>query len=549
MMTKHVDVFKKEPAQRTSHFRVAHKQLCAQQSTVKVAITAQEQVTLLSLKVANMAIRKHRPYTEGDFLADVFQETANTLYANSPVAQRLLTDVPLSANTFMRRVEALSGDLLQQAVDDIKKAECWAVGLDESCDVTDSSQLCVIGRYPAGRTIREEFLALLPLRTHSRGIDVYNAFIAFCDKMQLPITTLCHVATDGGPAMIGSESGFVNLLKRDRPNLTSVHCIVHREALAAQTIPEELNGTMNVAIDAVNFIKARALNRRLFRELCDEQGEDYRELVMHTAVRWLSKGNMLHRLFILRDSVLQFLEEQRSDLKEAFSDVLFLCKLGFLSDIFQQLNELNVKLQGKSKFIFEMLEHVHAFVESLALLREQLLANDLELFDCVKECRPALPDAEWNLLKPVFASYLDSLTREFHFRFPDMYSGGCPTVRFPFDSAPAAPAGRAALQLIDLRANADEKRRFDSCANLTDFWLNADKERYPDLRLLAVRTLTNFGSTYLCETCFSTMTAVKTKVRSSLTDEHLEQNLRVALSTYAPNYFKLVAAMQPQASH
>lgn len=117
-----------------------------------------------------------------------------------------------------------------------------------------------------------------------------------------------------------------------------------------------------------------------------------------------------------------------------------------------------------------------------------------------------------------------------------------------FDCGAEALTGRASVQLIAMKSSADERRRFQD-TDLCMFWLRTDKERYRELRMHALRILVMFGSTYLCETSFSTMAGLKTKVRSCLTDEHLEDNLRVALSTYEPNYAKLMQGMQAQPSH
>ena len=48
------------------------------------------------------------------------------------------------------------------------------------------------------------------------------------------------------------------------------HCTIHRQALIMRTAPEEFNKVFAVVIKAVNFIKASALNPRLFSEICKE---------------------------------------------------------------------------------------------------------------------------------------------------------------------------------------------------------------------------------------------------------------------------------------
>uniref|UniRef100_A0A8C2CWB9 HAT C-terminal dimerisation domain-containing protein n=1 Tax=Cyprinus carpio TaxID=7962 RepID=A0A8C2CWB9_CYPCA len=72
---------------------------------------------------------------------------------------------------------------------------------------------------------------------------------------------------------------------------------------------------------------------------------------------------------------------------------------------------------------------------------------------------------------------------------------------------------------------------------------------YPALIHCAVKILTCFGSTYLCESAFSAMGIIKSKKRSLLTDRHLTDCLRAATSEQQPDLKLLVKRMQTQISH
>jgi hypothetical protein len=54
---------------------------------------------------------------------------------------------------------------------------------------------------------------------------------------------------------------------------------------------------------------------------------------------------------------------------------------------------------------------------------------------------------------------------------------------------------------------------------------------------------------YLSESGFLTMKILKSKYRSSLSDKHLNDYVRVALTKYTTNYNKLAEEMQCQISH
>ena len=77
-------------------------------------------------------------------------------------------------------------------------------------------------------------------------------------------------------------------------------------------------------------------------------GSDHIQLLLHTEVRWLSRGRMLSRLFELHSEVQLFLGETNFELKDKLTDNLWITTLAYLSDIFNRRNVLNLSLQGKT---------------------------------------------------------------------------------------------------------------------------------------------------------------------------------------------------------
>lgn len=125
----------------------------------------------------------------------------------------------------------------------------FPLALDESTDVSHLSQLSVIARYVAGDRLREESLAVLPIKGSTRGEDLFKSFMEFTQEKNLPMNKLLSVCTDGAPSMVGKNKGFVALLREheNRPIL-SFHCIVHQEALCAQLCDGELVEVMSLVI-------------------------------------------------------------------------------------------------------------------------------------------------------------------------------------------------------------------------------------------------------------------------------------------------------------
>ena len=60
--------------------------------------------------------------------------------------------------------------------------------------------------------------------------------------------------------------------------MLAVHCAIHRKHPVAKNLSDRLHKRMGTAITAVNKIIAHALNLRIFRQLCDDNGEDFERL-------------------------------------------------------------------------------------------------------------------------------------------------------------------------------------------------------------------------------------------------------------------------------
>ena len=74
---------------------------------------------------------------------------------------------------------------------------------------------------------------------------------------------------------------------------------------------------------------------------------DHKALLLHSEVRWLSRGRVLKRVCDLRDEIVIFLRQQHfTELAEKFSRENFNAKIAYLADIFDSLNCLNLSMQG-----------------------------------------------------------------------------------------------------------------------------------------------------------------------------------------------------------
>ena len=165
----------------------------------------------------------------------------------------------------------------------------------------------VFARYILEKNTKEELIFCSELKTITKVKDVMAKVEHFFDKENISWANLCGVCTDGVPAMSGSKSRFQTLVKNKVPNLVTIHCFIHRKALASKTLPNGLKCVFDVVVKSVNCIKSTALITRLFRNLSEDLNSEHKQLLYYTRVRWLSRGNLVARVFELRDEIGIFL--------------------------------------------------------------------------------------------------------------------------------------------------------------------------------------------------------------------------------------------------
>ena len=142
--------------------------------------------------------------------------------------------------------------------------------------------------------------------------------------------------------MIGRLSGLTVRIKKVAPECEATHCVIHRKMLASRKLSPELHSVFGDVVKMINLIKAHALNTRLFEQICEGIDAEHKRLLLHTEVRWLSRGKSLNRVFELREPLQRFLLEKNSDLANKFSDEKWVLKLAYLCDIFNLLNEFEL---------------------------------------------------------------------------------------------------------------------------------------------------------------------------------------------------------------
>ena len=230
--------------------------------------------------------------------------------------------------------------------------------------------------------------------------------------------------------------------------------------------------------------------------------------------------------------------------------------VGFLTDMMSHFNDLNVKLQGEKRTIFDLITAIRAFQKKLKIFKHDIQSNLIHFPSLLEKCKGKKDDR--------YVQFIDKLINNFTVRFSD-FSLGKYLLLFiensflvtdiatfsakPKDICKWIDAAKVQLELIEFQENVVMKESFSNCTP-EKFWSEkVSLKHFPILTKLAVHILIMFGSTYCCESAFSNINFNKNRFRSCTTDQHLHHSLRLATTTLEPRFKELARNKKCHFSH
>uniref|UniRef100_A0A3B5Q1Y9 HAT C-terminal dimerisation domain-containing protein n=1 Tax=Xiphophorus maculatus TaxID=8083 RepID=A0A3B5Q1Y9_XIPMA len=438
-----------------------------------------------SYNISLLIAKCGQPYTVGEKLVlPAIREVISTVLERDPM--QVLKSIPLSNYIVARRINKMGADT--------------------------EEQLCAI--------LRDSPLTLQDETTTPNN----NAL------KPPPVTNILACATDDAPSKVGRYHGFTALLKEQVLKVLTVLCILHHHNLVAKCNSPPLNESLNIAVKAVNKIKAHALNDRLFRLLCQENDEIFERRLLLTNVRWLSRGNCLV-LFYYRN-IVEFLESIGSALGEQVTSSH--CDIMYLADFFEKMNKVTLKLQGNGVTLVQCKavdkSHLQAVSVQQSIGRRQLVSEELtddRLF--------------------IYVEHLKTVRADLKMHFWDLLDLEVPMwVVLPFQADVVDCDIVIQEHLVDVQCDIEAQAIFRTFG-WGSMWTKC-ATRYPTFWEKARLLLLAFPTTYLVEQGFSQVLHMQSKYRNRL-NLATSGALWLKLSSLQPAIKKLAEKHQVQGSH
>ena len=319
---------------------------------------------------------------------------------------------------------------------------------------------------------------------------------------------------------------------------------------------------MNKLVRLINFLRSGShLQRRQLKTYLESVEAEYTDLLLHNDIRWLSKGNVLCRLWSIHLEIIEYLKKSKKKgcdeyillLGDERTTILF----AFLVDIFQHINALNLKLQGKKCCVFEMYIEICTFNKQLQLFHDDLNNGDYSHFEALDELHQAFDKVDLEIIHTDCCTFINKLTSEIASRFENLDNsckemnllfanpftvdirGAWKTSVTKFAFKSNINKSKLQLELTHLQENEELKVLFAS-EPIENFYVNLNKETYQNIHQMGIQLLTLMGTTWICESGFSKMNYIKNKYRSRITQNHLCGAFRTAVSSLKPEFNELI---------
>ena len=286
----------------------------------------------------------------------------------------------------------------------------------------------------------------------------------------------------------------------------------------------------------VNYMKCGGKGKsRVFQKLCEEMDSENVTVLLHTEVRWLSRGKVLTRVFKLRQEISVFLAEKNHEYATNFLDHEWVSKLAYLASVFDMLSILNTSLQGKSSDIFSQVGKIDAFKRQIYCWANKVSKNDFSPFQFLNKFLSKDSKVEDTTeIKELVLEYLKLLKKNFNRYFSEEESEAFRLLKWVVN--PFIFTLSEQEELLDIYNDMNLEKIFERNEK-EYFWIFLCKEGTAIAKEV-LKLLCQFPNTYLCKTTFSVLTTIKNKNRCCL--KSVDMYMRNALSNKQPRFTKIV---------
>ena len=182
--------------------------------------------TAASHEIALMLLKESKSFRDGKLVKQCAVKMAH-VFGEDRVARKFET-VSLSHQTIARRISDLGKHISSKLKTIVENCMYFSLALDETTDISDTSELLVFIRtVDKNFTVQEELVKVCSLNKETTGSNNYAALESVIHDYGGYKKCSC-IVTDGAIAITNNKTELVGLLKKNGVNYTTLHCIINQ---------------------------------------------------------------------------------------------------------------------------------------------------------------------------------------------------------------------------------------------------------------------------------------------------------------------------------
>ncbi|GFU54797.1 general transcription factor II-I repeat domain-containing protein 2A [Nephila pilipes] len=144
------------------------------------------------------------------------------------------------------------------------------------------------------------------LKGTTTGCDIFREFQDGLQTLEVPITNIFNITTDGVSNMTGNKSEFLGPFNQNYPgnNVVFLHCVMHQDALSKSSL--NMKPVLDAVLKFLNTLQSRGFTRRQFPDFLQSVQFEYSDALYYMKVRWLGPGCVFERVWQLKNDIVSF---------------------------------------------------------------------------------------------------------------------------------------------------------------------------------------------------------------------------------------------------
>ena len=201
--TKHQSTYSKlSDKLRTEKFQSMKRNLLGQRSLFVKKFTENESITRTSYKIVQKIIERGKPFIDGNYVLKVNDFC--------PKNSNSFASISLLASSVVRRTEELGENIVAQLQQKAENFLWYSLAMDESTDLTTTSQILIFIRgVNLDFKITEQLALVYSMHGTTTGENLFLEVEKILQCYSFHLNKLQCVAVDGGKNVAGLKKGLV----------------------------------------------------------------------------------------------------------------------------------------------------------------------------------------------------------------------------------------------------------------------------------------------------------------------------------------------------